>query len=156
MIDLMEVQRVRTCELRGLRSIAALVPHAGAMVLLGRVEVWDADGILCRAVSHLDASNPLRRDGQLAACCGIEYALQAAVLHGALTAGGVAQRAGRVAALRAVALHVERLDVAGFGELRVAARLERQEGAGIIYALDVQAADGTPLLSGRAAIALPA
>jgi len=139
-----------------LRSIAALVPHAGAMVLLGRVEAWDADGILCRAVSHMDAGNPLRRDGQLAACCGIEYALQAAALHGALTAGGVAQRAGHVAALRAVALHVERLDVAGFGELRVAARLERQEGAGIIYMLDVQAADGTPLLSGRAAVALPA
>ena len=139
-----------------LRSIAALVPHAGAMVLLDRVEAWDADGILCRARSHLDDANPLRRDGRLAACCGLEYALQAAALHGALTAGGVAQRAGYVAAMRAVALHVDRLDVAEFGELRVAARLERQEATGIIYALEIQTADGAPLLSGRATIALPA
>ncbi len=137
-------------------GIAALIPHAGAMVLLGRIEAWDTDSILCRAVSHLDAGNPLRRDGRLAACCGLEYALQAAALHGALTAGGVAQRAGYVAALRAVSLHVDRLDMAGFGELRVAARLERLEGAGIIYLLDVRAADGAPLLSGRAIIALPA
>jgi predicted hotdog family 3-hydroxylacyl-ACP dehydratase len=136
-------------------DIHALIPHAGTMVLLGRVEAWDTDSILCRAVSHLDTGNPLRRDGQLAACCGLEYALQAAALHGALTAGGVAQRAGYVAALRAVSLHVDRLDIAGFGELRVAARLERQEGSGTIYALEIQAADGAPLLSGRAIIALP-
>lgn len=137
-------------------DIAALVPHADAMVLLDRVEAWDASGILCRARSHLDGANPLRRDGRLAACCGLEYALQAAALHGALIAGGVAQRAGYVAALRAVALRVDRLDVAEFGELRVAAQLERQEAGGIIYALEIQAADGRLLLSGRATIALPA
>ena len=140
----------------GAIDIAALIPHAGAMVLLDRVEAWDADGILCRARSHLDVANPLRRDGRLSACCGLEYALQAAALHGALIAGGVAQRAGYVAALRGVALQVERLDMASFGELRVAARLERQEAVGIIYALSVQTADGTPLLSGRATVALPA
>ena len=136
-------------------DIAALIPHAGAMVLLHRVEAWDADGILCRARSHLDVANPLRRDGRLSTCCGLEYALQAAALHGALVAGGVAQRAGYVAALRGVTLGVERLDVAILGELRVAARLERQETAGIIYALAVEAADGTPLLSARATVALP-
>ena len=140
----------------GAIDIAALVPHAGAMVLLDRVEAWDADGILCRARSHLDAANPLRREGRLAACCGLEYALQAAALHGALRASGVAQRAGYVAALRAVSLRVERLDMAAFGDLRVAARLERQEASGIIYALSIHAADGMPLLSGRATIALPA
>lgn len=126
------------------------------MVLLDRVEAWDADGILCRARSHLDDANPLRRDGRLAAVCGVEYALQAAALHGALLAGGVAQRAGYVAALRSVALHVERLDDPALGDLKVRARLERQEGFGIIYALEVQSADGTPLLSGRATIAIPA
>lgn len=136
--------------------IAHLVPHAGAMVLLDRIEAWDADGILCRARSHLDDANPLRRDGRLAAVCGVEYALQAAALHGALLAGGVAQRAGYVAALRSVALHVERLDDPALGDLQIRARLERQEGFGIIYALEVQAADGTPLLSGRATIAIPA
>ena len=125
------------------------------MVLLDRIEAWDADGIVCRATSHLDDANPLRRDGRLAAVCGVEYALQAAALHGALLAGGVAQRAGYVAALRSVALHAERLDDPALGDLQVRARLERQEGFGIIYALEVQSADGTPLLSGRATIAIP-
>ena len=136
-------------------DIAALIPHAGAMVLLDRVEVWDGAGILCHARSHLDPANPLRRGGRLAACCGLEYALQAAALHGALTAGGVAQRAGYVAALRAVALHADRLDDPALGDLRVAARLERQEETGIIYALNLQAEDGTALLSARATIVLP-
>lgn len=136
-------------------DIAALIPHGGVMVLLDRVEAWDANAILCRARSHLDPANPLRRDGRLAACCGLEYALQAGALHGALTAGGVAQRAGYAAGLRAVALHVDRLDDPAFGDLRVAARLERQEVTGIIYVLDVQADDGRPLLSGRATIVLP-
>lgn len=136
-------------------DIAALVPHDGAMVLLDRVESWDHAAILCRARSHLNPSNPLRRDGRLAGCCGVEYALQAAALHGALTAGGIAQKAGYVAALRSVALHADRLDDPAFGDLRVTARLERQEPTGIIYAFEVASADGAPLLSGRASIALP-
>jgi len=136
-------------------NIADLVPHAGAMVLLDRVEAWDAAGILCRACSHLDLANPLRHGGRLAACCGLEWALQAAALHGALRAGGVAQRAGYVAALRAVQLHVDRLDVIAYGDLRVIARLDREEEGGIIYTLAVEAADLTPLVSGRAVISLP-
>lgn len=139
---------------------AALVPHAGAMVLLDRVETWDAGGVLCRASSHLDPGNPLRRAGRLAGCCGLEYAMQAAALHGALLAGGEPQRAGYVASLRGVVLHPallarDRLDDPALGDLRVEARLERQEASGLVYALGVSAADGTPLLSGRASIALP-
>lgn len=137
-------------------GIAGLVPHAGAMALLDRVEAWDAGGVLCRATSHLDPGNPLRRAGRLAGCCGLEYAMQAAALHGALLAGGQAQAAGYVAALRGVVLHRDRLDDPLLGDLRVEARLERQEASGLIYALAVSAADGTPLLSGRASIALPA
>lgn len=137
-------------------DIAALLPHAGAMVLLHRVEAWDAGHVLCRARSHLDLANPLRRDGRLAACCGLEYALQAAALHGALRAGGVAQRAGYVAALRGVALHADRLDDPALGDLRILAQLEHEEPGGIVYTLGLTAADGTPLLSGRATIALPA
>ena len=135
-------------------DIAVLVPHAGAMVLLDRVEAWDGGAILCRATSHLDPANPLRRAGRLAACCGLEYAMQAAALHGALRGGG-AQPAGYAAALRGVVLHADRLDDPALGDLRIEARLERQEAAGLIYALLVTAADGTLLVSGRASIALP-
>ena len=125
------------------------------MVLLDRVAAWDAGGILCHARSHLLPDNPLRRDGRLAACCGLEYALQAAALHGALVANGVAQPAGYVAALRGVELHADRLDDPAHGELTVLARLERQEGFGMVYALDIRAASGTSLVLGRASIALP-
>ena len=136
--------------------MAGLVPHAGAMVLLDRVEAWDAETVQCRARSHLDPANPLRRAGRLAACCGIEYALQAAAVHGALLAGGVAQAAGYVAALRGFELNVRWLDDPALGELRVHAHLERQEASGLLYALAVRSGAGAPLLSGRASIVLPA
>jgi predicted hotdog family 3-hydroxylacyl-ACP dehydratase len=131
------------------------MPHAGAMMLLGDLEHWDHSGVRCRARSHLDAANPLRRHDRLAAVCGIEYGLQAAALHGALCAGGVAQPAGYAATLRSVALHVDRLDNPSFGDLVVEARLEAQERFGMVYAFTVASADGTPLVSGRASIALP-
>ncbi len=136
-------------------AIADLVPHGGAMVLLDEVEAWDAQGIACRAGSHLDAANPLRSRGRLAALAGIEYGLQAAALHGALTRGGRPQPAGYLASLREVALLVERLDDASLGRLRIAARQERQEERGLIYSFDIRAEAGQPLLSGSAVIMLP-
>lgn len=131
------------------------MPHAGAMVLLDRVERWDMGFVLCRARSHLDPANPLRHAGRLAALCGIEYGLQAAALHGALVAGGVAQRAGYAASLREVTLSADRLDDEAFGELLVEARVEAQERFGMVYAFAVHSEAGAPLVRGRASIALP-
>ncbi len=68
--------------------IRKLVPHAGNMCLLERVVACDAASIRCETRSHLDQSNPLRRNGHLASICAIEYAAQAMALHGALTAPG--------------------------------------------------------------------
>lgn len=136
--------------------MAALVPHGGTMVLLDRVQAWDASAVHCRARSHLDPANPLRRAGRLSACCGLEYALQAAAAHGALLAGGVAQAAGYVASLRAVELHVPWLDDPAHGELHVHARREHGEAGGMLYTLEVQSEAGATLVSGRASIALPA
>jgi predicted hotdog family 3-hydroxylacyl-ACP dehydratase len=135
-------------------EIAALVPHAGAMCLLDRVLAWSAGDILCGARSHLDPGNPLRCAGRLAALCGLEYALQAAALHGALR-DGRPQPAGYVASLRAVALHADQLDDPTYGELRVAATLEQRESGGLLYALGVAAESGASLVEGRATIALP-
>lgn len=148
----------------GREAIAALLPHGGAMVLLDRVTAWDAARIECRARSHLDPGNPLRRAGQLSAVCGLEYALQAAALHGALAAGRRPQPAGYVAVLRGAVLGADRLDDPAWGELRVAARLERGEGGGLIYALEVGALEvgaleigsgERMLVAGRAVVALP-
>ena len=78
----------------GRDRIMALIPHQGAMCLLDEAVLWTAERIVCRAVSHLDPANPLRRAGGLHALCGAEYALQAAALHGALLADGTPQPAG--------------------------------------------------------------
>jgi predicted hotdog family 3-hydroxylacyl-ACP dehydratase len=85
-------------------AIARLVPHGGAMCLLDRALFWDADSIVCEADRHRDPANPLRRDGRLPAVCGVEYALQAMALHGALLASGAAQPAGYLSSLRDVSL----------------------------------------------------
>lgn len=115
---------------------------------------WDAGSIRCSARSHLDQGNPLRRGGRLGAVCGVEYALQAAAVHGALRDGGV-QAAGYVARLRDVVLHVPYLDEARFGVLTVEAALLRAEGGGMMYGLAVMAEDGAVLVEGGATIALP-
>lgn len=135
--------------------LAAMVPHAGTMVLLDAVVAWDARRILCRSRSHLSVDNPLRRAGRLSAVCGVEYGLQAAALHGAMLAGGEAQRAGYVARLRDVVLVVDALDDEAFGTLGIEAVLERAEANGMLYALTVSDVTGRVLVSARAGVSLP-
>jgi predicted hotdog family 3-hydroxylacyl-ACP dehydratase len=132
-------------------AIARLVPHQGAMCLLDRVEACDGAGIACIATTHRDAAHPLRRGGVLPAICGLEYALQAMALHGALTAGA-AQGPGFLASLSGVTLTVERLDDVA-GPLHIAATALAQERRGFIYALAITG-DGRALLSGRATVML--
>jgi predicted hotdog family 3-hydroxylacyl-ACP dehydratase len=134
-------------------AIARLVPHGGAMCLLDRALAWDAEAIACESDSHRDPANPLRRDGRLPAICGVEYALQAMALHGALT-GGQAQPAGYLSSLRDVSLGgAGRLDTVP-GPLAVRARALAAEAGGFIYRFEVEGG-GRLLLAGQAAIILP-
>ena len=135
-------------------GIAALIPHQGAMCLLDRVAAWTDADIVCHAVSHLDPANPLRRQGRLSTVCGLEYALQAAAVHGALC-GGAPQPPGWLAALRTVIIHRPRLDDASIGRLRIEAQREHATAAGLIYLFHLRAEDGGLLAEGRATIALP-
>ncbi|MBC9205527.1 hydroxymyristoyl-ACP dehydratase [Roseomonas aerophila] len=134
-------------------GIAALVPHAGSMCLLDHTLAWNADSITCGAVSHRDVANPLRRGGVLPAVCGVEYALQAMALHGALTAQDGPQAAGYLASLRNLDLGAERLDDVT-ADLLVEATALAREARSFVYAFRVTA-DGAALLSGQAAIILP-
>jgi predicted hotdog family 3-hydroxylacyl-ACP dehydratase len=135
-------------------AIARLVPHGGAMCLLDRALAWDAESVACEADRHRDPANPLRRDGCLPAVCGVEYALQAMALHGALLAGGAAQPAGYLSSLRDVSLGgAERLDTVA-GPLGVRARALAAEAGGFIYRFEVEGG-GRTLLTGQAAIILP-
>lgn len=132
-------------------GIAGLIPHRGAMCLLDRALRWDSSGILCETERHRDPANPLRRDGILPAVCGVEFALQAMALHGALTSGAP-QPVGFVSSLRDLALHVERLDDLA-APLRIEAVALVAEASGFIYRFEVLAGD-QPLLAGQAAVIL--
>jgi predicted hotdog family 3-hydroxylacyl-ACP dehydratase len=135
-------------------DILGLIPHQGAMCLLDGVTGWTAQDITCHSASHLDPANPLRRDGQLAPICGVEYGLQAAAVHGALC-NGAPQQAGFVAALRRLEMHVDRLDDPAFGVLAVSATLEHADSTGMIYAFRLTSASGRCLLAGRGVVAFP-
>lgn len=96
----------------GRDAILALVPHQGTMCLLDSVVSWDAERIHCRSASHRVADNPLRDGAGLRALHLCEYGAQAMAVHGGLLAqrdGGVA-RPGMLVSLRAVRLHVDRID----------------------------------------------
>lgn len=130
-------------------SVAALVPHRDSMCLLDSVEIWDADRIVCRAISHRALGNPLRRDGILPAVCGVEYGLQAMAAHGAL-AGRPPRRAGLLASLRKTRLYVDRLDDV-LEDLIVEARRMSDDQRLLVYAFAISAV-GRPLLDGRAIV----
>jgi predicted hotdog family 3-hydroxylacyl-ACP dehydratase len=133
-------------------DIAALIPHAGSMVLLESVNAWDADAIQCVACSHADAANPLRRDNCLPAICGVEYVGQAIALHGALLAG-TKSRPGFLVSVRDVALHARRLDDAG-RLLVIDAHLLARQPSGMSYRFSI-GCDSRRLVEGRATIVLP-
>ena len=143
-------------------DIARRIPHQGRMCLLDQVLAWDSHFIRCEASSHRASDHPLRAHGRLGAACGVEYAAQAMAVHGALVAGaaagesgaGVAPRAGYLASMRSVTLHVERLDTIA-GPLTVCAERITGEANSVLYSFTVQTGVQT-LLSGRAVVVLDA
>jgi predicted hotdog family 3-hydroxylacyl-ACP dehydratase len=135
--------------------IAQRIPHAGAMCLLDRVLDWDAERLRCLAASHLSPGNPLRSGGRLSAVCGIEYAAQAAAVHGALRAagGGEAPRGGFLASVRNVEFNARRLDTLDGGLIVEVERLSG-DGNDALYRFRLLTADGQALLNGRLAVRL--
>ena len=134
-------------------AIAMLIPHAGAMCLLDAVLDWDATRIRARGTSHTRVDHPLRRDGALHAVHLCEYGAQAAAVHGALAAraAGGAPRAGLLAALREVRLHVDVVDPAG-GALDIEAECLLGDDRGAQYAFRITQG-GCLQATGRATIA---
>lgn len=131
----------------GRADIAACIPHAGRMCLLDRVLDWDARGIRCAAGSHRDADHPLRERGGLPVWAGIEYAAQAAAVHGALQFAAAGPRAGVLGKLRSVRPGCEWLDRIT-SELVFGATLLHRDPSGGIYAFEAHG-DGALLLQGQ-------
>jgi predicted hotdog family 3-hydroxylacyl-ACP dehydratase len=135
--------------------IAAHIPHSGAMCLLDEVVRWDDETVECIATSHRDPHNPLRRDGRLAAVCGVEYAAQAMAVHGAvLGAQSGRPRAGYLASVRSVEMHVAQLD-AFDAPLAVTAVRIGGDADNVLYRFTVRCGEHA-LLEGRAAVILDA
>lgn len=129
-----------------------LIPHGGAMCLLDDVIGWNEERIHAATGTHRRADNPLRSDGKLRSVHLCEYGAQAMAVHGGL----LAQRDGAVAApgllvsLRAVKLHVARIDDLP-GDLDVHATKLLDGGASWQYAFRIEHA-GRLLAEGRAAV----
>jgi predicted hotdog family 3-hydroxylacyl-ACP dehydratase len=123
-------------------EIRTLIPHAGVMCLLDRVQKWDDESIVCKSETHRDPANPLRREGRLSALHAFEYGAQAAAVHGGLrarSAGAVAPLC-YLAALRDAHLHVTRLDNIAL-PLEVRAQRLFGEAGNTVYECNVSAGD---------------
>lgn len=133
-------------------SIAALIPHQGAMCLWDELVDWDAQAVRLRAHNHRDPNHPLRSGGRLRAVHLCEYGAQAMAVHGGLCAGGDAARPGLLVSLRDVRLRVARIDDLP-GALEGDAELLMQSEASQQYRFRIQHA-GALLAEGRAAVVL--
>ncbi len=133
-------------------AIARLVPHHGAMCLLGEVLEYDENAIACRATSHRDPANPLRTPAGLPAIMGVEYAAQGVAVHGALTENSSSAKKGYLAALRDVVCSVERLDTQD-DDLVVRTTRVAAESGRLLYDFRIEAG-GRELLKGRLSVVL--
>ena len=132
--------------------IAVLIPHAGSMCLLERIEDWDDAGVTLATATHRDPCNPLATAAGLRAIHLCEYGAQAMAVHGGLTAQARGARAqpGLLVSLRDVSLrcnYVQDLP----GELLVEARRLHDSGSAWQYTFRVTHAD-VLLAQGRATI----
>jgi predicted hotdog family 3-hydroxylacyl-ACP dehydratase len=137
-------------------EIEMLLPHQGGMFLLERVIRFDRGEIECIASSHRDPTNPLRHTNCLPAHAAIEYAAQAAGVHGGLLNRQLRPDALAPMGYLAVAsnLHwqVERLDDLS-GDLEIHARRTAMTQGGVAYYVQI-AHHGRSIMSGDLIIAL--
>lgn len=137
-------------------EIEALLPHQGAMFLLDHVERFDGNEIECSAISHRQPDNPLRHEGRLPVQVAIEYAAQAAGVHGGLLNRQLHPDApaqmGYLAVISNVQWQVQRLDDLP-GDLKIRARRTAVTPGGRAYHVSIQH-QGRPVMSGDLIIAL--
>jgi predicted hotdog family 3-hydroxylacyl-ACP dehydratase len=137
-------------------EIEALLPHQDAMFLLEQVQRFDRNEIECIALSHRDPANPLRHDDRLPVHMAIEYAAQAAGVHGGLLNRQLHPDApaqmGYLAVISNLHWQVERLDDLP-GELQIHARRTAVTPGGRAYHVNIQH-QGNLVMNGDLIIAL--
>jgi predicted hotdog family 3-hydroxylacyl-ACP dehydratase len=133
-------------------QIAGLIPHAGTMCLLDRVDLWDATSIRCVTGRHRRQDNPLRRaQGSLGAVCAVELAAQAMALHGRLIGNGDGPpKPGALASVRDLHLRTACLDQI-VADIVVDAVLLVGDDASATYSFSLTAAQ-SEIARGRATV----
>ena len=119
-------------------QIQSRIPHAGAMCLLDAVQCWDATTIICQAAAPT-AGHPLAHTSgaqDVPAAAAVEYAAQAAAVHGSLLDDSDSPRDGMLAKLTDVELGPSGLDEAG-GPLTIRAELLSRVASGCMYSFEV-------------------
>lgn len=141
--------------MRSAPAPASLVPQAGGMCLLDRVEFWDDARVTCSSASHRRMDHPLRREGILDAIHLLEYAAQASAVHAALASGSTVSGSALklLASVRDVDLHVQRIDDLS-ADLRIDVTCLLDMGAHAAYGFRVTA-DRRLLGEGRLGVASP-
>lgn len=134
-------------------AILTLIPHQGVSCLLERAIRWDATQLEAHSSCHNDPANPYRVAGQLPPITGVEMAMQAAALHGALTASEARQ--GWLTSVRDVHIHCDRLDDPHWDILTIIVTQKHQAHSGMIYDFTLSAPSATLLLSGTGTVMLP-
>jgi predicted hotdog family 3-hydroxylacyl-ACP dehydratase len=137
-----------------LPELAELLPHAGPMRLLERVESHDGERTVCSA---RPAASTLFQDAteSVPVWVAIEYMAQCAAAHGGLLARarGAAPRPGLFAGSRRLVFRCAAF--APDASLRVTARLAGQHGDGFAFDCTVEdPAGGPPLAEGRLNVVL--
>jgi predicted hotdog family 3-hydroxylacyl-ACP dehydratase len=134
--------------------IEAHIPHQGRMCLIDEVREWNRERIRCASGGHRAPDHPLRAHGRLGAVCGVEIAAQAMAVHAALMASrsDAKPSGGLLASLRAVRMHVARLDDVQTELICDAVRVAG-DGSTALYEFELHA-EARRLLSGRAAVVI--
>jgi predicted hotdog family 3-hydroxylacyl-ACP dehydratase len=133
--------------------IEAHIPHQGRMCLIDEVREWNQERIRCASGGHRAPDHPLRAHGRLGAACGVEIAAQAMAVHAALASRSDARPSGGLlASLRAVRMHVVRLDDVQTELICDAVRVAGDDSTAL-YEFELHA-EARRLVSGRAAVVI--
>jgi predicted hotdog family 3-hydroxylacyl-ACP dehydratase len=116
-------------------QIEVRIPQAGSMVLLDRLVRYDQTRIVCEAAPPTP-EHPLARAEGVPAVAAVEYAAQAAALHGALLDSNSEPRHGMLAKLSKVELIGDWLGVPS-SRLTVQAELLVGGESGCMYSFTV-------------------
>lgn len=133
-------------------EIAAMIPHGRGMSMISEIVAWDANTIHCRSTRLADADNPLCENGELGSIVLIEYAAQAAAIHGALLNSALGeQRPAYIGAVKNVELFLQQAN--NREAIDIHADCLMNNGAGAIYEVAIQ--QQTMLLRGKLILSQP-